>query len=145
MTKEVNMYTGHPINWPPTIIEQFNRGDHMRQVDFLTDLERPAIITLCGSTRFYEEFTRANYELTKAGAMVLTVGFFMHVADTVHGEGYGVTPAEKVALDVLHKRKISLSDSIYVINVGGYIGDSTRSEIDYAMVCGVPVYWLEQP
>ncbi|MDE2105440.1 MAG: hypothetical protein KGL39_49895 [Patescibacteria group bacterium] len=51
--------------------------------------------------------------------------------------------SDKAALDELHKRKIDLADEVLVLNVGGYIGDSTRSEIEYAHSIGVPVRYLE--
>ena len=103
-------------------------------------LDRPEIVCLCGSTRFYDEFQQANYDLTMAGRIVLSVGFYPHAkAAHGHGEGVGHDSAEKVALDELHKRKIDLADRVYVLNVGGYIGSSTRSEIDYALAHGKPV------
>jgi hypothetical protein len=114
----------------------------------------PRIVCLCGSTRFYEAFQRANYEETIAGHIVLSVGFYMHAStggDTpwgigkVHGENVGCTPEQKVQLDELHKRKIDLADEVFVLNVDGYIGDSTRSEIEYAEKHGVPVRYLEAP
>ena len=46
-------------------------------------------------------------------------------------------------LDDMHKRKIDMADEIFVINVGGYIGESTRSEIKYAQATGKPVRYLE--
>lgn len=105
----------------------------------------PEIVVLCGSTRFYDEFQQANYELTMAGKIVLSVGFYPHakVQGGGHGEGVGHDSMEKVALDELHKRKIDLADRVFVLNVGGYIGESTRSEIDYALLIGKPVYYLE--
>lgn len=103
---------------------------------------RPPIVVLCGSTRFYDEFQRANYELTMAGRIVLSVGFYPHNPQ-VHGEAVGCTPEQKVSLDELHKRKIDLADQVLVLNVGGYIGESTRSEIDYAVRHGKPVRYLE--
>jgi hypothetical protein len=78
-----------------------------------------------------------------AGNIVLSVGFYPHSTFAAHGEGVGHDSAEKVALDELHKRKIDLCDSVYVLNVGGYIGQSTRSEIDYAWALGKPVRYLE--
>jgi len=110
---------------------------------------RPKIVCLCGSTRFYEKFMEANYLETMAGRIVLSVGFFMHRPDTAHGahgahgETLGCTPEQKLALDELHKRKIDLCDEVYVLNVGGYIGESTRSEIEYADAHGKPVRYLE--
>jgi hypothetical protein len=101
----------------------------------------PTITVLCGSTRFYDEFQRANYDLTMAGHIVLSVGFYPH-APQAHGEGVGCTPEQKVALDELHKRKIDLADEVLVLNPGGYIGESTRSEIDYATATGKQVRYL---
>ena len=107
---------------------------------------RPEVVTLCGSTRFFHEFQRANFRLTMQGKIVLSVGFFAGSPDQMvaeHGEGVGITPDEKVMLDELHKRKIDLSDRVLVLNVGGYIGESTRSEIEYAEAIHVPVDYLE--
>jgi hypothetical protein len=105
--------------------------------------ERPLIVCLCGSTRFYEAFQDANYRETMAGRIVLSVGFVGHRAGEIHGEGVGCTPEQKVALDELHKRKIDLADEILVLNVGGYVGESTASEIAYARLLGKLVRWLE--
>ena len=74
---------------------------------------------------------------------MLSVGFFMHRKDTQHGQIVGCTPEQKIALDELHKRKIDLCDEVYVLNVGGYIGDSTRSEIEYAEAHGKRVRYRE--
>jgi hypothetical protein len=106
--------------------------------------ERPTIVCLCGSTRFYDAFQEANYRETMAGRIVLSVGFYPHAkAEHGHGEGVGHDSTEKVALDELHKRKIDLADEVYVLNVGGYLGDSTRSEVAYARAMGKPIRWLE--
>jgi len=103
----------------------------------------PPIVCLCGSTRFYKEYREANYQLTMNGNIVLSVGFFPHLADGEHNEGRGCTPEQKVALDELHKRKIDLADWVYVLNVGGYIGDSTKSEIEYTTKLRKPIKYLE--
>jgi len=106
----------------------------------MSEQARPEIVCLCGSTRFYDEFQQANYNLTMAGSIVLTVGFYPHAAAKAgHGEGVGHDSVEKIALDELHKRKIDLADRVLVLNVGGYIGESTRSEIDYALAHRKPV------
>ena len=104
---------------------------------------RPRIVCLCGSTRFRDAFDEANYVETMGGRIVLSVGFYMRATGNRHGETVGTTPAQKIALDELHKRKIDLSDEVLVLNVGGYIGDSTRSEIAYAKAHGKPVRWME--
>jgi len=63
-------------------------------------------------------------------------------------EGFSdMTPAEfyevKKNLDELHKRKIDISDEVLILNVGGYIGESTRSELEYAISKGKKIRWLE--
>lgn len=98
---------------------------------------KPTIVTLCGSTRFKQAFIDANFNETMAGNIVLTVGGFDH-ADSVE-----VTESQRQMLATLHKHKIDMSDEILVINVGGYIGDSTQSEILYAQERGKNVRYLE--
>ena len=108
----------------------------------------PTVVCLCGSTRFYNTFQEANFRETMAGKIVLSVGFYPHAewANCQHGEIVGITKAEKLKLDELHKRKIDLANEILVLNVGGYIGESTRSEITYAQRHGKKIrYWEEQP
>ncbi len=96
------------------------------------------VITLCGSTRFKDAFMETQKRLTLEGNIVIRVGLFGHSGDEeVWKEG------TKEMLDNMHKRKIDMSDGIFVINVGGYIGDSTRSEIDYAIKNGKTVEYLE--
>lgn len=95
------------------------------------------IITLCGSTRFKDEFERINKELTLAGNIVISVGCFGHAGDVF-------TDEQKIMLDDIHKAKIDLADEIFVINVGGYIGNSTKSEIEYARQHGKIVRYLVQ-
>ena len=96
------------------------------------------VVTLCGSTRFKEQVLEAQKRLTLEGNIVISVGLFGHSGDEeVWTEG------TKEMLDNMHKRKIDMADSIYVINVGGYIGESTRSEIEYATRNGKEVEYLE--
>lgn len=94
------------------------------------------VITLCGSTRFKDDFERINKELTLLGNIVISVGCFGHSGDTF-------TEEQKVMLDDIHKRKIDMSDAIYVINKDGYIGSSTKSEIKYAITRGKQVILME--
>jgi hypothetical protein len=96
------------------------------------------VITLCGSTRFKEQFMEAQNRLTMEGNIVISVGLFGH-----SGDDEVWTPGTKEMLDDMHKRKIDMADEIYVINVGGYIGESTRSEIEYARKNGRAVNYLE--
>lgn len=97
------------------------------------------IITLCGSTRFKEQFLEAQKRLTLAGNIVISVGLFGH-----SGDDEVWSPGTKEMLDNMHKRKIDMADGIFVINAGGYIGESTRSEIDYAIRNGKTVEYLEK-
>lgn len=104
------------------------------------------VITLCGSTRFKDEFMEAQKRLTLEGNIVISVGLFGHSGDNEVWENTdeGTLTKTKEMLDDMHKRKIDMADEIFVINVGGYIGTSTRSEIDYARATGKPVRYLEE-
>lgn len=104
------------------------------------------VITLCGSTRFKNEFLEAQKRLTLEGNIVISVGLFGHSGDHEVWEGMSedTLTKTKIMLDDMHKRKIDMSDEIYVINVGGYIGSSTRSEIEYAKETGKAVHYLEE-
>lgn len=98
------------------------------------------VITLCGSTKFKNEFIKAQKELTLQGNIVISVGLFGHADGDYQTV---ITDEVKIMLDDMHKRKIDLADEIYVINVGGYIGSSTKSEIKYATITGKKVKYLE--
>ena len=88
-------------------------------------VENYKVITLCGSTKFKAEFMKVQKELTLKGYIVISVGCFGHSGDVI-------TYEQKIMLDNMHKRKIDMADEIFVINVDGYIGESTKSEIEYA-------------
>lgn len=105
---------------------------------------KPIVVTLCGSTRFYEAWQQAIYDETMAGRIVLSVGFYPHAPVKAHAAHFGCTPEQKESLDELHFRKIDLSDEILVLNVGDYIGWSTRREIEYAVAHGKRVRYLEE-
>lgn len=104
------------------------------------------VITLCGSTRFKDEFMEVQKRLTLEGNIVISVGLFGHSGDNEVWENMdeGTLTRTKEMLDDMHKRKIDMADEIFVINVGGYIGSSTRSEIAYAIETGKPVRYLER-
>jgi len=86
----------------------------------------PEVITLCGSTRFRDNFLETYEKLSLQGKIVLSVTKF------THADNLTISEDQKKKLDELHLRKIDLSDSIYVIDVNGYIGESTKREIEYA-------------
>ena len=92
------------------------------------------VITLCGSTRFREEYMEAQKRLTLEGNIVISVGLFGHSGDCeVWDEGV------KEMLDEMHLSKIDMADEIYVVNPGGYVGKSTSREIAYALSQGKKV------
>lgn len=112
-------------------------------------MNRPIVTTLCGSTRFPDAFALVNMHLSLMGRVVIGLGCFGH-ADQPEGarfltsDGNEATP-EKQQLDQLHFRKIDVSDGIFVINPGGYIGSSTEREIAYTRSLGKTVEWLFEP
>ena len=92
------------------------------------------VITLCGSTRFRAEYERVQKELTLKGNSVISVGLFGHSGDDeVWKDGV------KEMLDEMHLAKIDMADEIFVINPGGYVGQSTSREIAYARSRGKTV------
>jgi len=101
------------------------------------------VICLCGSTRFTYEMMILQWEFAKQGNVVLG----WHVLPDGYADGAHVAEQEgvKETLDEVHKRKIDLADEVFVLNIGGYIGESTRSEIDYAVAHSKPVLYLEAP
>jgi hypothetical protein len=100
--------------------------------------QTPKVVCLCGSTRFKSAFEEANRRETLAGRIILSVGVFGHC------ESEPLRPDVKMELDELHLKKIDFADEILVINVNGYIGESTRREIAYAQAHGKDVRYLEE-
>ncbi len=96
------------------------------------------VITLCGSTKFKDEFLREQKRLTLEGNIVISVGLFGH-----SGDNEVWTEGTKEMLDNMHKRKIDMADEIFVVNKDGYVGSSTRSEIEYAKSTNKPVVYME--
>lgn len=109
----------------------------------------PKIICICGSTRFADLHAIARWEFEKTGENIcLMINYLPQwYAKEEFGEGkndhFGEASGLKELLDDLHFRKIDLSDEIYIINHEGYIGESTRNEINYAIKNGKPVKYLE--
>lgn len=99
--------------------------------------DKPIIVTLCGSTKFKKEFEEAYYRETMLGRIVLSVGCF------THADNLDTTEEQKRMLDELHYKKIDISSEIFVVNVGGYIGESTRKKIDYSYLKGKSIRYLE--
>lgn len=111
----------------------------------MTKMSKYPVVTLCGSTRFKDAFMEAQKRLTLEGNIVISVGLFGHSGDQEVWDDMdeGALSKTKEMLDDMHKRKIDMADSIYVINVGGYIGESTKSEIEYAKEHGKRIDYLE--
>ena len=107
---------------------------------------RYKVVTLCGSTRFKNAFMEAQKRLTLEGNIVISVGLFGHAGDAEVWENMdeGTLTKTKEMLDDMHKRKIDMADEVFVINVGGYIGSSTKSEIEYAEATGKTIRYLEE-
>lgn len=106
-------------------------------------MDRPIIVTLCGSTRFSDAFHEANLRETLAGKIVLSIGCdFKSDHDLVAGQ---LTDADKKRLDTLHHRKIDLADEVLFLNIGGYMGTSTLIEHFYASSIGKTIRYLETP
>lgn len=106
---------------------------------------KPKIVCLCGSTRFGEAFQNANLKETLDGKIVLSIGCNMKSDTEIFGHlSQSELKEIKQRLDELHKRKIDLADEVLILNVGGYIGESTRSELEYAKTNGKLIRYLEK-
>lgn len=104
--------------------------------------ERPEIVCLCGSTRFIERMAVEAWELERQGRIVLSCHLPPHwygAAGDHQAEAEGVA----VQMDTLHLRKIDIADRVRIINLGGYIGERTRNEINYAAKHKKPISFLE--
>jgi hypothetical protein len=102
----------------------------------VSESDKPTVVCLCGSTRFLEAYQQANKSETLAGRIVLSVGMFGH------HEGLDMDGPVKAMLDRLHLAKIDLADEILVLNVGGYVGESTAREIEHARATRKRVRYL---
>ena len=106
-------------------------------------MKKPTIVTLCGSTRFKDEFAKQQLNETLNGKIVLTIGCNLRDDNELFKN---LLPEElrklKAILDVLHFRKIMISDEILVLNVNNYIGESTEREIEFANSIGVKIRYL---
>lgn len=94
------------------------------------------IITLCGSSRFKDDILNTYKKLTLQGNIVLFDAIF-------NQNELNLNDNEKQLIDKNHKQKILMSDEIFVINKNGYIGESTKSEIEFAKKLSKPVKYME--
>ena len=96
------------------------------------------VITLCGSTKFKDDFLKEQKRLTLEGNIVISIGLFGH-----SGDNEAMDIKTKEMIDDMHKRKIYMADEIFVINKNNYIGNSTKSEIEYALKNNKVVKYME--
>jgi len=112
------------------------RRKKLEAIKLKNKLEEMNVITLCGSTKYKDEFLMINKWLTLQGNIVISVSMFGHV------DKEPLTQDEKITLDAIHKGKIDIANEIFVINVNGYIGESTKKEIEYADSKGKKIRFL---
>lgn len=110
-------------------------------------MKTPEVITMCGSSRFTDLMAAISWEYEKLGKIVLRVNFVPDWYAKKDGWTESSHGAEqsglKQVLDELHCRKIDLCDKIFVCDYNGYIGESTKNEIEYARKIGKPIFYLE--
>lgn len=103
-------------------------------------MDKYEVVTLCGSTKFKDDFMKMSKILTLQGYICILPGVFGH-----SGDNEAMNSDTKKMLDDMHKRKIDMSNGICVINKNGYIGDSTKSEIEYAKSMEKWITYMETP
>jgi len=141
----IGVYT---LRWPKDLeaevafVEDEDATDRLAAYDAALET-RPEVVCLCGSTRFVGEYDNQMLKFTLEGKIVLTIGTHNSSDEDLARKYADGFEDKKPMLDELHKRKIDLADCVFVINVGGYIGDSTHSEIEYADRLGKPIRFLE--
>jgi hypothetical protein len=101
------------------------------------------VITLCGSTRFQADFVEVNQRLTLDGCVVISLGMFSLPGLPDH-DGATDDSELKKRLARVHLQKIRMADEVYIVDPGGYVGESTRREIAYAESLGKPVRYLSR-
>ena len=131
LTNAINVYAEAGADKIETLAELLDKALELKPE------KKYNVITLCGSTKFKDEFEKAKTELTLKGNIVITLGVFNQ------NDNLELSKESIEMLSDMHKQKIDMSDEIFVINVGGYIGNSTKSEITYAKSKGKKVTYLE--
>src|SRR6476646_2598272 len=101
------------------------------------------VITLCGSTKFQVEFAEVNQRLTMEGCVVISLGMFS-LPDLPGYDWIADSSELKRRLGRVHFQQIRLADEVYIVDPGGYVGESTRREIAYAESLDKPVRYLSR-
>lgn len=130
-------------------VVQVNLFDHFTyEPERLIWGEKPEVVCLCGSTRFFELFREMNLFLTVMGKVVLSIGAAVKQDEDSDfiGDVFD-RPVEQVKaeLDLLHLRKIDMADTVLVLNRDLYVGMSTSSEIAYAGRHGKRIVYCYEP
>lgn len=105
-----------------------------------TNMRKPRVVCLCGSTRFKQAWYEQNKRLTHEGKIVLGVG---DLDPNAPNTNVPIDAALKARLDALHLCKIEMADEVLILNVGGYIGESTKNELAHAKRLGKDICFLE--
>jgi hypothetical protein len=105
-------------------------------------VSKTKIVCLVGSTRFFYQFQRVAYEAELAGEITVGPAFTPDVGPNEHGGQVGITPEQKTAVDAAFVHKITMADEVLVVNVGGYVGQSSRKDIEFARSLAKPIRWL---
>lgn len=85
------------------------------------------IITVCGSLRFFKEMMEITEKMELEGNCML-----VPIYNPLKSNKDNYSDKDAIMLNKMHKERIKLSDAILVVNVNGYVGNSTKSEIEYA-------------
>ena len=111
-------------------------------------MTKPEVICICGSTRFADIHAVVRWEFEREGKICLMINYLPEWYAKEQGwsgnDHFGEQAGLKEMLDELHFRKIDMADRVFIVNVDGYIGESTRNEIEYALKQGNPVEYIEE-
>ena len=111
-------------------------------------MSKPTVVCICGSTKFFERHYIERWKMERTGEFICLAinyipGSFAEQIGLQGHDHFGEQLGLKELLDELHLRKIDLSEEVFVVNVGGYVGESTQREIAYAIWQGKAVRFLE--
>jgi hypothetical protein len=95
------------------------------------------ILTLCGSARFESYWHEANKQLGLAGHICFSLMTF----PSIEGDKSWYTPEQKWTLDLAHLAKIEESDGVVMLNIDGYLGESSLRELEWARMRAKRVFW----
>lgn len=100
-------------------------------------LNKFPVVTLCGSTKFKKDFELVRQAMTLEGAVILAPELYKH------WDNIELTEEEIDRINLVHYQKIEMADIVFIINKGGYIGEQTRKEIEWATELNKKIVYLE--